>query len=160
MGKGKPVGNGWVFSRVQVQVQIFWPSENLYLWLWVWVQVTSHRAVTTRFACRSNRLDLQGFWNAKQRTIPAVWTVVLQFHSKPDLQFGSMELLNLNQTSSPIWSLNRTCITTKPMGTCRWVQVRVTPGSNYVDPCENPYPPSGYGYGYFQKYLGVTRAFH
>jgi len=39
---------------------------------------------------------------------------------------------------------NRTCITTKPVGTCRQVWVRVTPGSNYVDPCENPYPPSGY----------------
>jgi hypothetical protein len=35
---------------------------------------------------------------------------------------------------------------TKPMGTCLWVWVRVTPGSTHVDPCENPYPPSGRGF--------------
>ena len=58
MGKGKPAGNGWVFPRVWVRVQIFWPSKNPYLWLQVQVQVTSHRAVTSG---RSNGLDLQGF---------------------------------------------------------------------------------------------------
>ena len=41
MGMGKHVGNRWVFPRVWVWIQIFWPSKNSYLWLWVWVQVTS-----------------------------------------------------------------------------------------------------------------------
>jgi len=65
-----------------------------------------------------------------------------------------VELLNLNWTSSLVWSLNQVCsgsepdlhINTKPMGTRRWVWVRVTPGSDYVDPCKNPYPQSGYGF--------------
>jgi len=35
-------------------------------------------------------------------------------------------------------------ITTKITGTCLRVQVGVTPGSTYVDPCENPYPLSRY----------------
>jgi len=35
---------------------------------------------------------------------------------------------------------------TKPAGTRLWVQVRVTPGSTHVDPCKNPYPPSGCGF--------------
>jgi len=54
----------------------------------------------------------------------------------------------------------RTCLTTKPVGTHLQVQVRVTPGSTNVDPCENLYPLSGYGSRYVQKYAGVAHAFH
>ena len=188
-GKGKPVGNGQVFPRVQVWVQIFWPGENPYPWLWVWVQVMSQSHRGSNQSCDSQiclevqqtwparlflvqiclhvqqtwpatlflfqiclqvqhtwpvrlflvqicfRLDLWGFWNEKQRTVPVVWTAF-----KCSSAMNSTVARTANQTCSSVpWSCwtwtellvqfgvwtrfalvpNQTCITTKPTGRYR-----------------------------------------